>query len=91
MTDPTKKSDGAKRCPKSVDFTPEQTATLKDVSTHLPSAVSTFKRAYGGRSRKESLAAFCLYCMGYDRKAVSACGSSNCPLWKFRPYQKEAG
>jgi hypothetical protein len=39
-------------------------------------------------SRAAALKAMCLQCVGYERKYVTACASTDCPLWTLRPYQE---
>lgn len=47
------------------------------------------KRAWLGKcSPRQAIKAQCLDCVGEDRQAVADCGDRCCPLWQFRPYQK---
>lgn len=39
------------------------------------------------RSRAAAVKLFCLECVGYVRKDVTACTASACPLFRWRPYQ----
>lgn len=40
-------------------------------------------------SKANAIKSFCIECTGYDRKAVTACTDTGCPLWTHRPYQKK--
>jgi len=31
---------------------------------------------------------FCLECIGFEKKAITECTAWACPLWAYRPYQK---
>jgi hypothetical protein len=39
---------------------------------------------------RQAIKAFCNECIGYDRSAVEYCTAYVCPLWNYRPYQKES-
>ena len=65
-------------------LTPEQQRTLKNVPESLK---PVFLRAYSG-SKAAGIKAFCLSCLGYVKKDISACTAKGCPLWTHRPYQK---
>ena len=49
------------------------------------------------QSRKLAIKAMCAHCMGCTREelepgfrqAITACTACKCPLYKFRPFQKE--
>lgn len=48
--------------------------------------------AYQGTcSPRRAIKAACLHCVGFDRQAITHCTGYSCPLWAFRPYQKEGG
>lgn len=38
-------------------------------------------------SRANAIKAFCLVCVGYERKEVQNCSARHCPLWEYRPFQ----
>jgi hypothetical protein len=73
------------------------TITLDDQSTarehaikHAPpSARNVMKRAYSGTSRTAGVKAYCLHCVGYVRADVRNCSSLACPLWEYRPFQRD--
>ena len=47
-------------------------------------------KAYEGTaSPRSAIKAQCLICVGYKRDDVSHCTSFSCPLWAYRPYQKQ--
>ena len=49
------------------------------------------RRAYESTaSPRGAIKAFCLQCVGYERKDVTRCTASACPLFAYRPYQKGA-
>lgn len=54
---------------------------------YTPTARAVVKRAWGGKSRKAALKAFCLECVGCERKLITECTAYACPLWEYRPYQ----
>lgn len=53
------------------------------------SARGILERAYSGKSKAAGIKAFCLRCVGYARNDVRDCTSKGCPLWPYRPYQKD--
>ena len=61
-----------------------QQRTIKNVPDSLK---PVFLRAYRG-SKAAGIKAFCLSCLGYVKKDISACTAKGCPLWTHRPYQK---
>jgi hypothetical protein len=71
------KSNGEKR-EKSGDLT-------RSVIEHCGrNTIGAWKRAMKGNSRKSSIRAFCLMCVGGNAKDVRDCASVDCPLHKFR-------
>ena len=49
----------------------------------------TYNRAVSGKSKASAVRAFCQECVGYVRAEVTACTDVGCPLWPYRPYQKD--
>jgi len=47
-----------------------------------------YDKAMRGRSLKSAVHAFCLECVGWQRKEVELCTSPACPLFPYRPYQE---
>ena len=45
---------------------------------------SLYLRAWGGKSRKAAIRAFCLECTGYDAAEVRRCTDGACPLYPYR-------
>jgi hypothetical protein len=43
-----------------------------------------FLRAWGGRSRKAAIRAFCLECVGYETAEVNRCTAAACSLFAYR-------
>ena len=48
------------------------------------------ERARAGKSRKDSIHAHCLDCMGWERESVRNCKSRDCFFWRWRPYKTVA-
>ena len=48
-----------------------------------------YDKAIGGKSKASGTKAFCLECMGWARKEVEACDTVECPLFRYRPYQRK--
>lgn len=47
-------------------------------------------KAYeGSASPRSAIKAQCLICVGYKRDEVTHCTGFSCPLWAYRPYQKQ--
>ena len=61
---------------------------LKDVSEAAPRHLGTFQRAYGGKSLRSAVTAFCLECMGFDASEIKHCAAPACPLYAVRPGRK---
>ncbi len=57
---------------------------------HIPQTkVGLFKRIYAGTaSPRQSIKAMCLECLGFDMDGIRDCTAPECPLYRFRPYQK---
>jgi len=45
--------------------------------------------AQSGRSRAAALKLMCLECVGGTRAHISDCTDKGCPLWLYRPYQRD--
>ena len=41
-------------------------------------------------SLRQAITAFCWLCVGENRKDVTNCSATKCPLWNVRPYQKNS-
>lgn len=60
----------------------------------IETAPESFRRlltqAMSGKcSPRTAIKAQCAECIGFDRQAISGCRAYACPLWHFRPYQKQ--
>lgn len=54
------------------------------------SARGTIERAYAGTgSPRSAIKAKCLECTFGSRRDIAGCSSRSCPLWKYRPFQKQ--
>lgn len=70
--------------PEDETLTDAQRKTLAGVpSMYQP----IFMRAYAG-SRASAIKAFCLSCVGFTRRDITACTARGCPLYVLRPYQQ---
>jgi hypothetical protein len=72
------------------ELTAEEKKDLQRVSDYLPSALKVFSQAYSGFSKASAIKAKCIECCNLDKAEVSRCNISGCPLWRYRPYQREA-
>jgi len=43
-----------------------------------------FRRAYGGKARKDAIRANCLECMNFSEKDIADCAIEHCPLHLYR-------
>lgn len=66
-------------------------ATDAVVAAAPSSAQNTLTRAFSGdASPRQAIKAMCLTCVGYERSAITNCTGWSCPLWAYRPFQKDA-
>ena len=70
---------------------PKRAALLKAIAEDHPRDLSFFRAAFEGKSRTNAIKAKCLECCWLDHQAVRECAATECPLWKFRPYQRLGG
>lgn len=64
--------------------------TAKMLGTAPVSARSTLERAFAGSaSPRAAIKAKCLECLNFDRAAIRVCSGYSCPLWRYRPYQRD--
>jgi hypothetical protein len=69
---------------------PREAACQKRMEAAAPMFRPVLAKAYSGQaSPRTAIKAFCLECVGYDRKAITDCTAPACPLWLYRPYQNE--
>ncbi len=61
-----------------------EAARRKRLAQIPPRQCSIFLRAWGGKSRKTAIRAFCLNCVGYESAEVNRCTAPACPLYEFR-------
>lgn len=54
------------------------------------SARGTLEKAFSGQSRAAAVKAKCLTCSNYERADVTDCRVFDCPLWPWRPYQRNS-
>lgn len=40
-------------------------------------------------SPRQAIKAFCHECQSFDRDGVAGCTAYACPLWRYRPYQRD--
>ncbi len=54
-----------------------------------PSQRGLFNRVYAGwATQRQCIRAMCLECLGFDKDGIRNCTAPECPLYRFRPYQK---
>ena len=82
----SKKAPGEKQGVKG-SLTPAAVERLKSIPATMK---NTYIRAMGGKSRQAAIAAQCCECVGWIRKEVTLCTAKACPLYNYRPYQKES-
>ena len=47
-----------------------------------------FRKAFTGNSLRAAINAKCLDCSNYQKQEINQCTVKNCPLYKYRPYQR---
>lgn len=47
------------------------------------------RRAFSGKSKAAGIKSFCITCVGFVRADVRNCTAFGCPLWAYRPYQRD--
>jgi hypothetical protein len=51
---------------------------------------SGYERAINGKaSPRQAIKAQCLECVGYERNEITNCTDTDCPLYCYRPFQKQ--
>jgi hypothetical protein len=68
----------------------DQSRYLKNTA---PKHQKLFARVFAGTAtRSAAIKAMCISCVGQEdvREQVGQCEVMVCPLWRFRPYQKQA-
>ena len=73
-----------------IDLTVDQKETLERVRMYCPSAVNVFLKAFSKRSMAAAVKAKCIECTNLQKAEVTRCTISGCPLWRYRPYQRDA-
>jgi hypothetical protein len=64
-----------------------ESEVLEYAETVRESARGAYLTACAGElSPQSAIKAFCMYCTGYDRRAISVCSARTCPLWMYRPF-----
>ena len=51
---------------------------------------ANYRKAIETNSKATALKAKCLDCCCWVRKEITLCTVSDCPLWKYRPYQDKS-
>ena len=70
---------------------PKRDKVMRSISEDAPSKTGLFRRVFSGKaSPRQAIKAQCLDCCGLSEEAIRDCASTQCPLWRFRPYQKSA-
>lgn len=48
-----------------------------------------YERALSGKaSPRGAIKAFCAECVGYERREITCCTDTGCPLYRYQPYQE---
>jgi hypothetical protein len=71
-------------------MTEQQTKRLSQIQTHTPAYFGITKKAFEGNSKASAIKAKCLDCTCWQRKEITLCTVTACPLWPYRPYQDES-
>jgi hypothetical protein len=54
------------------------------------SCQGTLARAFSGSaSPRGAIKGMCLACVGFDRQEITNCTGYSCPLWLYRPFQRD--
>jgi len=74
---------------------PAQDARSVAVARRLERISPAYRAGYsraadGSASPRAAIKSFCLECVCYIRKEITACTAVACPLWLYRPYQDAA-
>ena len=75
-----------------IDCGPTQSRQIKERLSQMPVyCVGTYLKAMEGKSPTKAIQAFCCMCMGWDdyREGVKHCTDGACPLFPYRPYQRQ--
>lgn len=78
------------KCPTQADLDSKRARMLKAIETDAPSRAGLFRRVFSPTERvapRTAIKAKCLECCWMDTIAIKECTASECPLWRFRPYQ----
>jgi len=63
---------------------------LAVVSKDAPSKLKLFERVFRGEaSPRQAIKAYCCECQSFATAAIRDCPTATCPLFKYRPYQKQ--
>ena len=73
-----------------------QTARESAIAKRLVEMPESYRGTYlkatrGEASPRVAIKSFCSECVCWNRAEVRACTDTACPLWKYRPFRKEAG
>jgi hypothetical protein len=62
---------------------------MESFLSSLPISVrGVFERALNGKSKAAAIKAKCLDCCCFNKEEIGGCRIKTCPLWSYRPYQK---
>lgn len=90
VTRPAESSEIAKQKEQAAAETSRGQA-IADRASQMPKAsVRTYLKATRGKaSPRIAIKAFCMECVGWSRAEVTNCTGFACPLWMYRPFQRE--
>ena len=62
---------------------------IAEYKRQIPKAYrAVYEKAVSGKSLRAAVNAQCLECTGWQRKEITFCSATICPLWMVRPYQE---
>lgn len=68
---------------------PVRRRMIEENALEMPKVnVSVYLRAVRGKSRPAAIKAFCMECVGWQRREVALCTSLACPLYPYRPFKE---
>ena len=71
------------------DLRSTQEAAIRDRASQIPkTCLRTYLLAMRGKSLRASINAFCMECVGWDRREVALCTALACPHYPYRPFKE---
>ncbi len=70
-------------------MTSKQIAMIDKMKSERNSRSMIFERAFERESRASAVKAKCLDCCCFITSEITNCTVETCPLWAYRPFQRE--